>query len=185
MRTALSLISPPSAFPTQQRLSAVRMLALLLLMLAAVAVPIRAAESALTVTPQFHIVIPKKALGREFLMSASLIPQAAAATSTGLAGKVVRFELFHDGVDLYESTKGLVVTEDLPARRLLATLPIVEQDEEKVVVDFNKGMRRVFTEIWYGNAGRFDSSSMDRTLEVPQSRVFAAESRDSHLVIRQ
>ncbi|MBI1841963.1 MAG: zinc-dependent metalloprotease, partial [Verrucomicrobia bacterium] len=155
------------------------------LALAAFSPRLRAADLALSVTPQFHIVIPKKALGREYLMSASLIPQAAAATSTGLAGKIVRFELFHDGVDLYESTKGLVVTDDLPARRLLTTLPIVEQDEDKVVVDFNKGMRRVFTEIWYGSDRGFNASSLDRTLEVPQGRVFAAEARDAHLVIRQ
>ena len=62
------------------------------------------------------LVIPRSALGKEHLMSASRIPQALAATSTGLSGKIVRFELFHDGVDLYESTKGLVVTDDLPAR---------------------------------------------------------------------
>lgn len=144
-----------------------------------------AAELTLSVTPQYHIVIPKAALGKDFLMSASLIPQAAAATSTGLAGKIVRFELFHDGVDLYESTKGLVVTEDLPARRLLTTFPIVEQDDSKVTIDFNRGMRRVFTEIWYQSSPGFDVSSRDRTLEVPQSRVFSADSKNDDLVIRQ
>ena len=74
------------------------------------------------------LVIPRSALGKEHLMSASRIPQALAATSTGLSGKIVRFELFHDGVDLYEATDGLIVTKDLPARRLLTTFPIVEQD---------------------------------------------------------
>ncbi len=52
--------------------------------------------------------------------------------------------------------KGLVVTEDLPARRLLATFPIVRQDGQRVVVDFNKGMRRVFTEAWTSE-GRLES----------------------------
>jgi hypothetical protein len=32
-----------------------------------------------------------------------VIPQLVAPTSTALAGKIVRFELFHDGVDLYDS----------------------------------------------------------------------------------
>ncbi|MSU35627.1 MAG: hypothetical protein EXS36_11045 [Pedosphaera sp.] len=152
----------------------------------------RAAESAsepspllLTTNSHFHIEIPMAALGKEYLMAASVIPQATAATSTGLAGKIVRFELFHDGVDLYESTKGLVVTDDLPARRLLTTFPIVEQDERKVVIDFNRGMRRVFTEIWHNSGSGFDSSAKDRSLEVPQSRVFAADVRDPYLVIRQ
>ncbi len=139
----------------------------------------------LTTTTNFHIVIPRAALTREFLMSASIIPQVTAPTSTGLAGKVVRFELFQDGVDLYESTKGMVVTEDLPARRLLTTFPIVEQNDEQVVIDFNRGMKRVFTEIWYGGGGGFDASARERTLEVPQSRVFASDVRGDQLVIRQ
>ncbi len=54
-----------------------------------------------------------------------MIPQQQAATSRGLAGKIVRFELYPDSVDMYESTQGLVVTEQLPARRLLASFPIV------------------------------------------------------------
>ena len=102
------------------------------------------------------LVIPRSALGKEHLMSASRIPQALAATSTGLSGKIVRFEAYHDGVDLYESTDGLVVTRDLPARRLLTTFPIVEQDAQRVVIDFNRGMRRLYTEIWYGGGHAFN-----------------------------
>ena len=64
------------------------------------------------------LAIPRAGFGKDYLFTASLIPQARAATSTGLAAKIVRFELYPDGVDMYESTKGLVVTEDLPARRL-------------------------------------------------------------------
>lgn len=169
-----------------------RALALVIMALRASTTVVESAESTnepprllLTANSHFHIEIPKIALGKEYLMAASVIPQVTAATSTGLAGKIVRFELFDDGVDLYESTKGLVVTEDLPARRLLTTFPILEQDDGKVVIDFNRGMRRVFTEIWYNAGGGFDASAKDRSLEVPQSRVFAADVRDQHLVIRQ
>ena len=158
-----------------------------LLMLAAM-LPSRAEtakESArpleLAVATNNNLTIPRSALGKNFLMSASIIPQATAATSTGLAGKVVLFEAFHDGVDLYEATDGIVVTKDLPARRLLTTFPIVEQDGTKLVVDFNKGMRRVFTDSW--TSGEF--AQRDRVMEVPQSRVFGAEVKDGQLVIRQ
>ena len=133
----------------------------------------------LKVGTNFMVVIPRTALGREHLLSASIIPQQTSPTSTGLAGKIVRFELFHDGVDLYEATKGLVVTDDLPARRLLTTFPIVSQNDKEVVIDFNRGMRRVFTDIWYGSGNR------DRVLENPQSRVFAADVRDNILALRQ
>jgi hypothetical protein len=131
------------------------------------------------------LVIPKSALGKEHLLSVSRIPQALAATSTGLSGKIVRFELFADGVDLYESTEGLVVTKDLPARRLMTTFPIVEQDGTKVVIDFNRGMRRLYTDIWYDASRRFDPVGRDETLEIPQARVFSATKQDNQIVIRQ
>ncbi len=138
----------------------------------------------LTPAANNFIAIPRAALGREYLLSGSIIPQALSPTSTALAGRIVRFELFSDGVDMYEATKGLVVTEDLPARRLLTTFPIVEQDDGKVVIDFNKGMRRVFTDIWY-SGGDPGAAGRDRMLEVPQSRVFEVRQDADRLVIRQ
>ena len=152
---------------------------------AAPAKPVPKPALELSIGTNNTLVIPRSALGKEHLMSASRIPQALAATSTGLSGKIVRFELFHDGVDLYESTDGLIVTKDLPARRLLTTFPIVEQDATKVVIDFNRGMRRLYTEIWYGGRRGFDSVSRDESLEIPQSRVFQAVKTDDQLVIRQ
>jgi hypothetical protein len=133
---------------------------------------------------RFLLAIPKAGLGKDYLFTASLIPQARAATSSGLAGKIVRFELFPDGVDMYESTKGLLVTEDLPARRLLATFPIERQDADRVVIDFNKGMRRVFTQSWT-EGGWLDFSRRDQVLEVPESRVFEMRPEQGRLVIRQ
>jgi hypothetical protein len=138
----------------------------------------------LQVAEQFYLAIPKTAFGKDYLFSASMIPQIQSPTSHGLAGKIVVFELYPDGVDMYESTKGLVVTEDLPARRLLATFPIVRQEAERVVVDFNKGMRRVFTQSWT-DGGPLDFMSHDDVLEVPDSRVFEMRADDAQLIIRQ
>jgi hypothetical protein len=143
------------------------------------------ATEALSAAANFNVSIPKASLGRDFLMSASMIPQSGAPTSRGLAGKIVRFQLFHDGVDLYEATQGLVVTDDLPTRRLITTFPIVKQDEEQVVIDFNQGMRRVFTEIWYSTSTRFSSRDRESVAEVPQSRVFSVKRDKASLVIRQ
>ncbi len=138
----------------------------------------------LRVADKFLLAIPKAGFGKDYLFTASIIPQARAATSTGLAAKIVRFELFPDGVDLYESTKGLVVTEDLPARRLLATFSIVRQDRDEVVIDFNRGMRRVFTQAWTSGGG-LDMSERDRVLEVPEGRVFEMRQQEGRLIIRQ
>jgi len=138
----------------------------------------------LQVADQSLLAIPKSSFGKDYLFSASLIPQGQSPTSHGLAGKVVRFELFPDGVDLYESTKGLVVTEDLPARRLIASFSIVRQEGDRVVIDFNKGMRRVFTQSWT-DGGPLDFAAHDNVLEVPESRVFEMRVDGPQLIIRQ
>lgn len=133
----------------------------------------------------FHLALPRAALGREYLMSMSVIPQSGAATSSGLSGRVVQFELFHDGVDMYETTEGMVVTTDLPARLLLATFPIVAQDENNLILDFNRGMRQVFGQGWYSVSSGFNPSAAERVAEVPEGRVFAVTQNDDQLVIRQ
>jgi len=136
------------------------------------------------VADQFLLAIPKEAFGRDYLFSVSVIPQIGSPTSSGLASKIVRFQEFPDGVDMCESPKGLVVTEDLPARRLLATFPIVRQDGGRVVVDFNRGMRRLFTESWT-EGGTLNAAAHDDVMEVPQSRVFEMRSEGGQLIIRQ
>ncbi len=138
----------------------------------------------LTPAKNLGVTIPRAALGQDFLLSGSSIPQSLTATSHGLAGKIVRFELFHDAVDMYESTQGQLVTTDLPARRLLTSFPIIEQNETRVVIDFNKGMHRVFTASWIGG-GAFNPSASARTLEVSQSRVFEVKRDGRRLVVRQ
>ena len=146
---------------------------------------------ALAPAPNNHVALQRAALGGEFLISASVIPQMVAATSTALAGKIVRFEVFHDGVDLYESSEGLVVTKDLPTRRLLTTFPIVSQNETTVVIDFNAGMRRVFNDIWYatsesaGSVPGRNPVAQARSLEIPQGRIFEVRPEGNQLVVRQ
>jgi len=132
-----------------------------------------------------RVVIPDAALGREYMMSTSVIPQAGAATGRGLMGRVVTFERYADGIDLYESTQGQIVTEDLPARRLLATFPILAEGEGETVIDFNQGMRRLLDQGWYASGKRFDAGALERSAEIPQARVFGVAMEDDILVIRQ
>ena len=152
-------------------------------------------ETALEPGANRHLRLKKGAFGREYLLSASVIPQLVAATGTALSGKIVRFERFHDGVDLYESTRGLMVTEELQSRRLLTTFPIVAQNEDWVEIDFNAGIRRVFSDKWYSSgespnpsgpsAHRPSALSQPRSLEVPQSRIFEVRIEGRQIVLRQ
>jgi hypothetical protein len=130
------------------------------------------------------LAIPKAGMGKDYQFAASVIGQQMAALSTGLAGRIVRFELFPDGVDMYESPEGLFVTQDLPSRRLVATFPIVRQDAQKVVVDFNKGMRRMFMQDWISE-GAMSFFEHDEAMEMPESRVFEMHQDKEQLVIRQ
>jgi hypothetical protein len=148
---------------------------------------LRAADVAptLQVADQYLLAIPKSGFDKDYLFSASMIPQDGSPTSHGLAGKIVQFKLFPDGVDMYESTKGLVVTEDLPARRLLASFPIIRQDSDRVVIDFNKGMRQLYTQSWTDGGATMDGAGLNTMLEVPESRVFETRLDGNNLIIRQ
>ena len=134
---------------------------------------------------EHHIAIPNAAFGKEYLLSTSVIPQAGAPTGTGLLGRIVIFEAYEDEVDLYESTRGQVVTEDLPARRLLATFPVISKSNNEVAIDFNQGMRRLIYQGWYSVSKRFDSGVTERTAELPQARVFGVSMDGDRLVVRQ
>ncbi|MBC2605542.1 zinc-dependent metalloprotease [Pelagicoccus albus] len=140
----------------------------------------------LEVSGKSRIAIPEAAFGKEYLLSTSLIPQSGAPTSSGMNGRVVLFELFEDGVDLYETTTGQVVTDELPARRLLTTFPIVEKDGGDVVIDFNAGMKSLALGGWYSiGVEGFDPRIFDRSAELSQSRVFEVLKKGSILSIRQ
>jgi hypothetical protein len=131
-----------------------------------------------------RVAIPRAAFGKEYLMSASMIPQNRAPTSTGLTGRLVKFEIFHDGVDLYDTSVGQVVTDELPSRQLVTRFPIIDQNDNEVIIDFNAGMNRVLTSIWYSTSG-FDPGALSVVLEVPQSRVFSVVNSNGRLVVRQ
>lgn len=145
----------------------------------------------------FHIGIPKAAMrladesGKvtqketEFLLSASAIPQAGAPTSTALNGRVVYFQLFEDGVDMYESTAGLVVTDEMPAQRLLAKFPIVSQDDNKVVINFDQGMKTLFVSSWIDGKDNFDESIVEASTDALFSRVHSVQQSPGRLTISQ
>jgi hypothetical protein len=185
---SMNTVDAPQNIP-HSRLSAAWLTRLALALLLAFVV--RADDSTdpafkpLRATAKNHVAIQRAALNRDFLLSGSVIPQFTAATSTGLAGKIVRFELFSDGVDLYETTDGLIVTEDLPARRLLTTFALVEENADEVIIDFGAGMRRVFTDIWYSTSRFFNPASSSRSMELTQSRIFEVSEQGDRLVIRQ
>jgi hypothetical protein len=90
------------------------------------------------------LVIKKAALGKEFLMSSSLIPQNESPTSGGLQGRVVSFKKVGKRVFLVEATEGHVISPTLPASLILAEIPVTEDRADELVLDFNSGMNKIF-----------------------------------------
>jgi len=98
-----------------------------------------------------YLVIKKSALEKEFLFAGSKILQQGAPTSRNMQTRIVAFRRVRDQIYLLEANQGHVITSDLPATRILAEFPILtdrpssSQSEGDLIIDFNRGMNRVFS----------------------------------------
>ena len=90
-----------------------------------------------------HIRLQVSALEKEFLMQVSLIMQPTAAMSHGLKSRVIAFRKKGNKIFIIEATQSHTVTTDLPQNLVIAELPIISEDEESIVIDFNKGMSQL------------------------------------------
>ncbi|MBC86511.1 MAG: hypothetical protein CL677_04965 [Bdellovibrionaceae bacterium] len=96
------------------------------------------------------IQIHKDALDKEFLLRSQLITQTGAPQFGGLKSRVVAFSLKNGRIYLLEASAGHVVTEDLPSNLVLASFP-TQVDGDYYVIDFNRGMAKLFTaDDWRG-----------------------------------
>jgi hypothetical protein len=99
-----------------------------------------------------YLEIKKDALDKEFLLSGSIIPQRGAPTSSGLQGRVVAFSKKGKTIFLMEATDGHVVTDALSSNLILAEIPVILETDSSYILDFNSGMKQVFTSgNWYGS----------------------------------
>lgn len=95
---------------------------------------------------QSHVVILKSALNKEFLLSVNMLSQTPTPMFAGLQSRVVSFILRDQKVYLVDVTKNnLVGVGNIPQNLLLAEFPILNQTEQSVTIDFNQGMKQIFT----------------------------------------
>jgi len=136
-----------------------------------------------------HIQLQTSALEKEFLLQISLIAQPTAAMSSGLKSRVVAFRRRGDKVFLLEATKGHTVTDDLPQSLVLAEMQILSENENSIVIDFNKGMSQLLV------AGEWRASDLDSkeynaeesfaSVPLRFSFIESASMQANHLEIRQ
>lgn len=131
--------------------------------------------------------IKKSALEKEFIIHASLIPQIGAATSQGLQGRIVAFRQKGDKVYLLEATQGHVVTRDLPSTLILAELPVALDGEDMLLLDFNAGMRQLFTTSNFHATDGADPiyKATVTAAKVNHSYIDSARVLEKHVEIRQ
>ena len=108
------------------------------------------------ITDDGNLSISKEALDKEFLLQASFINQEGnvygSPTSWGTQSRIVFFTKNNGSLFMMESTKGFLASEELPASRILAEFKIVEEKEDKLVFDFNEGMKKIFlVGDWFGS----------------------------------
>lgn len=132
--------------------------------------------------------IQKAALDKEYLLQASVIEQPIAAMGTGVKSRIVAFKRYGGELFLLEATQGHTVTTDLPQKLVLASFPILSEDETSIQFDFNRGMSNLFvTSDWYAHdaSGREYSPSM-QFMRVRHSYLEDARTDDhNRLRIRQ
>jgi len=137
-----------------------------------------------------YLEIKKDALDKEFLLSASIISQRGAPTSSGRQGRVVAFSKKGKSIFLMEATDGHVVTSSLPSNLILAEIPVILETESSYILDFNAGMKNIFmSSNWYASdleKPTYSVEEMSSTSPVRLSFLERIEIVDSeNLEIRQ
>ncbi len=137
-----------------------------------------------------RIAIAKKSLDKEFLLQVSMIDQEPTAMAHGFKSRIVAFKKYEDKLFLMEAVQGHSVTPDLPTNYILTSFPILSEDTESLVFDFNSGMQQLFIgRDWYasdGGATSFKPGSAFKSLDIRSSYIAEAVVEASNkLMIRQ
>lgn len=103
-------------------------------------------DSSLLKTDRSHVSLKKAALGKEFLFSVNMLSQVPTPMFSSLQSRIVTFILRDSKVYLLDVTKNIQVGKNnIPQNLLLAEYPILQETETDLVIDFNQGMKSIFT----------------------------------------
>lgn len=93
-----------------------------------------------------HVVIANSALNKEFLLSTNLLSQTPTPMFSTLQSRVVSFIQRDGKVYLLDVSKNnLVGSDNIPQNLLIAEFNILSSTADSVVIDFNEGMKQIFT----------------------------------------
>jgi len=132
------------------------------------------------------IGIKKSALGKEFLLQGAFMFQEPIAEVSSLKSRVVTFKEAEGSLFLMESTKGHLVTDELPSKLILAKLPIVSKNDDTIFFDFNTGMSSLFVSSdWAYTEGQGTFEPATEAVDVRHSFIDSVVYKNNKLIVRQ
>lgn len=135
-----------------------------------------------------HVLIKKSALDKEFLLSTNLLSETPTPSFSSLQSRVVSFVKRDQNVYMLDVTKTHVVGQDnIPQTLLIAELPILKENADSLEIDFNAGMKQIFTTGDMASSDDKDNNGDYKlsTSQIGISYLDEVSLRDNALFIRQ
>ena len=138
---------------------------------------------------KYSLSIDEDALDKEFLLRVNMVNLIPIPTFNGLKTRIVSFKKRGESLFLLESTKGHTITADMPQNIILTEFPIVEEEDGKIIFDFNVGMQTLFVgSDWRASddGGRFYQAEFEAVdLEYSYIEEASLNRKKEELFIRQ
>ena len=144
----------------------------------------RNSDKSLSTEDNYNLTLKKSALGHLFLLHTSIIDNPPSATGNPLGAKLVYFKHNGNFVGMFESTTGKLVTNSVSTETLLAKYPVVSENNNEIVFNFEEGMKILFQKSSYYIA-RGGASGSESTYKILESFINKVELRKNYIFIDQ
>lgn len=130
-----------------------------------------------------YFAFKKDLLNKEFLLQVNMTHYSPAPEFSGLKSRIVRFVRKLDQIFLMESLQGYSIDSESDNEVILASIPIVKEEDAVLELDFNKGMSKIFVagdmyaSDFYGK--EFSSEDTWTTLNLAESFIKSITYNDS------
>jgi len=137
-----------------------------------------------SINTSYDVILQKKALDKDFLLIASRIYGYPVATGSSLKSKIVFFERRENKIFMFENTKGLMISDSLKTKVLLASFPIIFENNKEIAFDFDKGMSTLLIQ-GSMHSSDYNVDSEDYAIVVDDSFIEKVENKENYVFIDQ
>lgn len=142
--------------------------------------------------PSSYLSIEKLALGKEYLLHRMFSNQrsfgnhATNPMPESLRSMIVVFEEYGNEILMLDADKNIQPGEEYDPHILITSFPIVENNSEKIVFDFNRGMTTLLmTYEWFASDFYGRVIKADQPVSIRDSYITDMENRTNAVVIKQ